>query len=205
MPASSDGAALGSASAEWSDVYVADAGVINLGDDQDVTITHVADTGVLLNGSKQFQFGDSGTKISQSTDGQLDIDADTEVEIAGTTIDMNGNVDISGSTTFNDKILVNSSAVDGGDGVAIPLTNYATYIITGGAEASTLAAGTEGQIKVIVMETDGGDMVITVSNAGWNSGGSGTITFNDAGDGCTLQYIDSKWYCIGANGITFGT
>ena len=33
LPASSDGAALGSASAEWSDVFVADAGVLNLGDD----------------------------------------------------------------------------------------------------------------------------------------------------------------------------
>ena len=45
LPASSDGAALGSASAEWSDVFVADAGVLNLGDDQDVTLTHVADAG----------------------------------------------------------------------------------------------------------------------------------------------------------------
>ena len=52
------------------------------------------------------------------------------------------------------------------------------------------------------MQADGGgDMVITVSNPGW--GGSGTITFDAVGDGVTLQYINSKWYCIGANGVGF--
>ena len=42
-PASSDGAALGSASLEWSDLYLADSGVIYFGDDQDVSIKQVGD------------------------------------------------------------------------------------------------------------------------------------------------------------------
>ena len=37
---------LGSATAEWDDLYLNDGGVIQLGNDQDVTITHVADAGV---------------------------------------------------------------------------------------------------------------------------------------------------------------
>ena len=41
-PASSDGAALGSASLEWSDLYLADSGVIYFGDDQDITIRQIA-------------------------------------------------------------------------------------------------------------------------------------------------------------------
>ena len=110
---------------------------------------------------------------------------------------------LTGATTFNNITLINSSAEDGGHTVAIPLTNHATYLETGGSgETSTLATGTEGQLKVIVMQADGGgDMVITVSNPGW--GGSGTITFDAVGDGVTLQYINSKWYCIGANGVGF--
>ena len=36
--------------------------------------------------------------ISSSTDGQLDIDADTEVEIATTTLDLNGALDVSGAS-----------------------------------------------------------------------------------------------------------
>ena len=42
-PASSDGAALGSASLEWSDLYLADSGIIYFGDDQDVSIKQVGD------------------------------------------------------------------------------------------------------------------------------------------------------------------
>ena len=46
-----------------------------------------------------------------------------------------------------------------------------------------------------------GNMVITVTNPGW--GNLGTITFANIGDACTLQYIASKWFCIGNNGATF--
>ena len=73
--------------------------VINLGNNQDVTLTHLKDTGIKLNGSNQLQFGDSGTQISQSADGVLDLVSDNEVEINGATIDMNGEVDISGAIT----------------------------------------------------------------------------------------------------------
>ena len=87
----------------------------------------------------------------------------------------------------------------------VNLTTTATYFATsGGSATATLATGTDGQIKTIMMAADGGDMVITVSSAGWKSSGSGTITFNDIGDGVTLQYINSKWYCIGNNGCVFG-
>ena len=51
-----------------------------------------------MNSSRQFQFGDSGTYIHQSADGVLDLVSDTEIEINATTIDINGNVEISGTT-----------------------------------------------------------------------------------------------------------
>ena len=75
-----------------------DAAVLGFGADNDVTLTHVADTALLLNSSRQLQFGDSGTHISQSADGVLDLVSDTEIEINATTIDINGNVEISGTT-----------------------------------------------------------------------------------------------------------
>jgi hypothetical protein len=53
------------------------------------------------------------------------------------------------------------------------------------------------------MYADTGDMVITVTNAGWKSTGTGTITFANIGEACTLQYINSKWFCIGNNGAVF--
>ena len=47
-PSSADGDSLGTASAEWSDLYLADSGVIYFGNDQDVTLTHDPDDGLFL-------------------------------------------------------------------------------------------------------------------------------------------------------------
>jgi len=47
-PTSADGQALGSASLEWSDLYLADGSVVYFGADQEITLTHVADTGLNL-------------------------------------------------------------------------------------------------------------------------------------------------------------
>ena len=96
-----------------------------------------------------------------------------------------------------------SNGGEPGNGVATPLTTYASLYETGGSgETSTLAAGVEGQFKLLAMKTDGGgDMVVTVTNSKW--GGSNTVTLGDAGDTCLLQYIDSKWYVISNNGCAF--
>jgi len=50
-----------------------------------------------VNTTNKIQWRDSGLYINSSTDGQLDIVADSEVQIAATTIDINGNVDVSGT------------------------------------------------------------------------------------------------------------
>ena len=79
-----------------------------------------------------------------------------------------------------------------------------SYFTTAAAETATLAAGTTGQIKVFsAVAIALGSMVITVTNAGWKASGTGTITFATLGCGCTLQYTNSKWFCIGNNGCTF--
>jgi hypothetical protein len=81
------------------------------GTDGDVNLKHVADTGLLLNSTRQLQFGDSGTYIHQSADGVLDLVSDTEIEINATTIDMNGNLDLSGTLTCATSITVGSAAL----------------------------------------------------------------------------------------------
>ena len=55
---------------------------------------------LLLATTEKLQFRDTAIYINSSTDGQLDIVADTEVQIAATTIDINGAVDISGALTL---------------------------------------------------------------------------------------------------------
>jgi hypothetical protein len=76
-----------------------------------------------------------------------------------------------------------------------------SYFTTSGT--ATLADGVTGQIKVLA-QTVAASTVVTVANAGWKATGSGTITLGSIGTGCTLQFIDGDWVCIGNNGCTFG-
>jgi hypothetical protein len=139
----------------------------------------------------------------------------SSLTVSGSPIVTNGtiNVELKANTTVSDTLTAGNVSVSGkvvfsgsedlASGAAANLSLTASYFTTTTAETATLAAGTEGQIKTLMMKGDGGDMVITVTNAGWKSSGTGTITFNDIGDGCTLQYISSKWFCIGNNGAVF--
>jgi hypothetical protein len=98
---------------------------------------------------------------------------------------------------------LNASNENLADTLAANLAVNTSYFSTVTASTATLAAGAAGQVKTFAMFADGGDMVITVTNAGWKTSGTGTITFNDIGDACTLQYVNAKWFCIGNNGCVF--
>ena len=81
-----------------------DAAVINFGADSDVSLTHVADTGLLLNSTRQLQFNDSTQNINAPNATTLDINATDEVEINATLIDVNGNLDVSGTSTLTGNV-----------------------------------------------------------------------------------------------------
>ena len=95
----------------------------------------------------------------------------------------------------------NNSAEDLTSTAAANLALTTSYFSTVTSETATLAAGVNGQIKTFAMYLASGNMVITVTNAGW--GGAGTMTFTTTGQACTLQYINGKWFCIGNNGVAF--
>ena len=141
----------------WSDLFLADGGVINLGADQDTTLTHVADTGILLNSTRQLQFGDSGTYIHQSADGVLDLVSDTEIEINATTIDINGAVQISGTTTIAGNLVFGSATVTEAqleilDGATVTTTEL--NIMDGGTSATSTTVADADR----VVFNDGGTM-----------------------------------------------
>ena len=78
---------------------MADAAVISLGDDDDVTITHVADTGILINSTNVIQFNDASQNIGAPSNAILDINATDEIELNATLVDVNANLDVSGTIT----------------------------------------------------------------------------------------------------------
>ena len=137
-PPAADGASLGSASLEFSDIYLYDSSVIYFGIDSDVTLTHVPDTGLLLNSTRQLQFGDSGTYIHQSADGVLDLVSDTEIEINATTIDINGAVEISGTLAQVGVATFTARDIHSG---GITIANGGQIGSVGDADAITIASG----------------------------------------------------------------
>ena len=145
-PGSADGDTLGSASLEWSDLYLADGGIIYLGNDQDVTLTHVADTGVLLNSSRKIQFGDSATFIHQSSDGVMTVDGEA-------TIDLNASTAV---LVSNDLKLNSDSAVLGfGADNDVTVTHVAD---TGLTVKNAHTSGNSGIGAVLTLQTGDTDM-----------------------------------------------
>jgi len=86
---------------------------------------------------------------------------------------------------------------------AISITAYSTEVTTTGADALTLADGEKvGQVKKIVMVSDGGDGTLTPANFVDGT----TVTFADVGDYVVLMYTEAGWRAIesgnDADGIT---
>jgi hypothetical protein len=108
-----------------------------------------------------------------------------------------------------DPMYLPSAQLDAATGSAISLTTTTTTFQTTAPETSTLANGGAGQIKILVMADNDDDgssmntMTVTVASAGWNGGSSGTITFEDRGDACTLIFLGGAWWCVGNNSAVF--
>ena len=177
-PTSADGQALGSASLEWSDLFLADAGTIQFGNDQDVTLTHVADTGLLLNTTMVIQFRDSAINIGSPADGDLDINADDEIELNSTLIDVNGNLDVSGT-------IVGASTLTGVTQITVDDIDLNGKVITmtgssGDTFVTTVAAN--GATSLVTTDASAAAANITITADGTFEADGTTITLDSAGD-----------------------
>ncbi len=146
-----------------------DGVIVKFGDDSDVSLTHVADTGLLLNSSRQLQFGDSGTYIHQSADGVLDLVADTEIEINATTVDINGAVDASSTIVAASSITAGTSFIIGSADL-----NEADMEQIDGVTAGTAAAS-----KAVVLDA-------SKDIAGLNDVSAAGLTLSDLDEGGIL-------------------
>ena len=173
LPTSADGTTLGSASKEFSDLFLADAGTIQFGNDQDVTLTHVADTGLLLNTTMVVQFRDSAINIGSPADGDLDINADDEIELNSTLIDVNGNLDVSGTIVGASTLSATTGTFSG-----ILKTDDAT-------EATSTTDGslqTDGGLSVVKDIVVGDDIKLLSDAAVVHFGADSEITLTHTAD-----------------------
>lgn len=110
-----------------------------------------------------------------------------------------GNVKVDGFLAFDATAEAVSAA---GATVAINVTsamsNITSTATTDGVNALTLADGVQGQIKILTLIVDGGDVQIDPAN--FLNGAS--ITMEDAGDSATLIFNGSNWQILSNNGCT---
>jgi len=133
VPTVADGATLGTSSLEFGDLYLGDSGVIYLGADQDVSLTHIPDTGVRVNSTNKIEFNDASQFIHGSSATVLSLGATDEIDLTATTIDINGTASVSGNVTMSadatvgdDLTLLSDAAVLGfGTDTDVTLTHVA--------------------------------------------------------------------------------
>tara|TARA_A100001515_G_scaffold48160_1_gene38089 strand:+ start:1574 stop:4318 length:2745 start_codon:yes stop_codon:yes gene_type:complete len=138
---------------------------------------------ILLTTTEKLQFRDTAIYINSSTDGQLDLVADTEIQIAATTIDINGAVDVSGNLSVGGNLDV-TGTLDLSDSNftnvgSIQLDSIAgdgdtdTSITFSGSDVITIAAGGANQVTF----TDGAIVPSTNNDIDL---GTSSVEFKDA-------------------------
>ena len=130
--------------------------------------------------------------VINEASGQTDFRAETNSYSTALLVDASADqVQINATPVFGlTQLLTGAGAVD--------VVSAITEIVTTGAQALTLADGVEGQIKFLIMKTDGGDGTLTPTNFGSGS----TLTFNTAGDAAICLFTNGAWYLMSNQGCT---
>jgi len=102
--------------------------------------------------------------------------------------------DVATPVKFSDTISITDSNTQTSIGAISTTTNITYLSDPDGAGNCTLAAGSEGQIKIVIMTSNTGGHTLTLNSSGTVSN---TVTFTSAGHSATLIYTNSKWYFIG--------
>jgi hypothetical protein len=138
--------------------------------------------------TNKLQFGDSGTYIHQSADGVLDLVSDTEIEINATTIDVNGNLDVSGSATIgSDVTSASGNFVTTGSNIALKHSSGENFFTATKDGASFIyhdaygILGTVATNAVAIGTTNGNTFTLDTQSTFLEIGNSGIGGGTDAG------------------------
>ena len=156
VPDASGGADLGTTALEFNDAFFNDGAVINFGDDQDVTLTHTADTGLTLNSTMKLMFNDASQFIQGTSATVLSIGATDEIDLTATAVDLNGTLNVSGVATFqaapvfpDGSIAVADLDIDGATDINADIVDADLFIIDDGA-GGTNRKTTASRIKTYI-------------------------------------------------------
>ena len=154
-----------------------DSSVLKFGADGDTTLTHTDGTGLTLNSTNKLCFNDASQYIQGASNAILDIAATDEIELNATLVDINANVEISGTATttgvhtfsatpvFPDGSLALADLdIDGGTDIGAAIVDADLFIVDDGAggtnrktAASRLATYIGDMTPAFSAYTDGDD------------------------------------------------
>lgn len=115
---------------------------------------------ILIAAAEKLQFRDSAIYINSSADGQLDLVADTEVQIAATTVDINGAVDISGNLSIGGNLDV-TGTLDLSDSNFTNAGDIQLDSISGDGDTNTSITFSGSDV---ITFTNGGETQLTFNN-----------------------------------------
>jgi len=187
-------------------ILISDASVIHFGVNSDVSLTHVHDTGLLLNGTSVIQFNDASQSIGAPSNAILDINATDEIELNATLLDVNANINASGTytgaglmTTGGNIVIPNAGNIgSASDTNAITISSGGVVAITA-TTANTIA--TDGALTVaggvgIALDLTVGDEICLKSDGSY-------IYFGDDKE-VYLFHRHDKGLMVSDNGTTPG-
>jgi len=153
-------------------------------------------TDVSVSTDDKVQFRDAAIYINSSTDGQLDIVADTEIQIAATTIDINGAVALNGALTGITDITA-SGVITGGTVEATTDTAAGDNAAMGYTAAEGLILTGQGSSSDVTIKNDADATVMSIATGTTNTTFAGDVDIGgDADTGLTL---------VGANNLGIQT
>ena len=156
---------------------------------------------LLLTTTEKLQFRDTAIYINSSADGQLDLVADTEIQIAATTIDINGAVALNGAITGATNITLSgeldAATLDISGNADIDGTLEADAITINGTAIGSIYGAVAGSSSIVT--TGALDSGSITSGFGTIDTGSSTITTTGLITGGSLD-IDN----VLINGTTIG-
>jgi hypothetical protein len=161
LPVSADGTALGSASKEFSDLFLADSSTIQFGNDQDTTLTHTDGTGLTLNSTNKLCFNDASQFIQGTSATVLSIGATDEIDLTATAVDLNGTLNVSGVATFQStpvfpdgSLALADLDIDGGTDIGADLTTSDLIIVDDAAGGTNRKAAFSRVITLVQANID---------------------------------------------------
>jgi len=224
-----DGSDAGTASFNHDVKLASDAAVLGFGSDNDVTLTHVHDTGLLLNSTMALQFNDASQFINAPSATVLDINATDEVEVNATLMDVNANLDVSGTytgggtmTTGGNIVIPNAGTIGSASdtdavsitsagNIGINTTSPAKKLSVNGPALATISALTDGSTITPDFDTAqnfsvtlGGNRTLANPN-NIDAGQTGSIFVTQDGTGSRTLAFGNKFAFAGGTAPTLTT